>query len=104
MSTDATGKGTVVGKDSLIPAGVAVALVLAAISFHTWLTSCFGELNKSLTEISHRLDSLENGVKSSWSAQDMKVWEMEMRQRNPNLNVPDAWNVLRRQPEFMPPK
>jgi len=95
MSTDAEKR--IISKESLIPIGAVVAIVCAAMSLHLWLSASFTEINTSLNEIKHRMDSLENGVRGSWSAQDMKVWEMELRQRNPSMSIPDTWNVIRRQ-------
>jgi hypothetical protein len=88
-----------IGKDTLMPLGMVVGLLLGVIGCCTWLDSRFDALtqnsNSRFTEIATGLRSLDNRLRDlelkqhhRWDSLDMKDWMLELKRLNPDLQVP----------------
>lgn len=64
-----------------LPVGTAVAITVAAITFHMYLSSQFNALMR-------RLDRIEDQANDRWTATDMRIWTLELGRKNPTLDVP----------------
>ena len=100
-STPKVSKALVVGTNTLIPIGAVVAVFLAAWQIQSYLDKKFelmqvqlNSIKQESTEFNHtvksQLATIEAMMANRWTSQDMKIWEQELKIRNPTLNVPDS--------------
>lgn len=88
-----------IGKDTLMPLGMVMGLLVGVIGCYTWLDSRFDALtlnsNSRFSEISTALRGLDNRLRDlelkqhhRWDSLDMKDWTLELKRLNPLLEVP----------------
>lgn len=46
------------------------------------------------TSINYRLDAYDSKSANRWTSQDMKIFSLEMRIENPDVNVPDVDKII----------
>ena len=74
----------VLSRGTLMPLGLVVGIVAVCATIIV-------QTNGIMTRIS----SLETVVRQSWMLPDQKVWELELRNANPQLNVPKSEVVFK---------
>jgi hypothetical protein len=88
-----------IGKDTLMPVGLVVGILLGIIGFYSWLDARFDGLaetcNGRFTEIATALRGMDNRLRDlelkqhhRWDSLDMKEWMLELKRLNPTLRVP----------------
>ena len=70
-------KKTVIGKDTLIPLG----MVLAICSGVVWMIS-------QLESIHYKLQTIDEKMVNHWTKQDMENWGLRLKMENPELKIP----------------
>ena len=70
-------KKTLITKDTLMPLGLVVALCCAVF----WISN-------QLTNINHKLDSLEGKLEEQWTKRDMENWGLKLKMSNPEIIIP----------------
>jgi peroxiredoxin family protein len=99
-------KAMVISTNTLVPLGAVVAVFLTAWQVQAYLAKQFMQmqvqldmLRKDYTEhtyvVNHQLDAIRAIMGDRWTSQDMKIWEQELKIRNPNLNVPNSVEITR---------
>lgn len=73
--------GSSLDETTLIPLGIAAAIVLFAIGA-AW------RLSATLTKIELRLASIQHTLDGHWTLKDQLGWAMELKEKNPSMNVP----------------
>ncbi len=71
----------VINADTLVPVSVAI-LGVTGVSTLIWRVSA------KTTEILHRLDSMDDKLDNHWTRTDQLEWAVQLRDENPELNVP----------------
>ena len=71
-------KKTLLGKDTLMPLGMVIALCGGVV----WIST-------QLTNINYKLDLLEEKLEDQWTTRDMENWGLKLKLGNPELTVPD---------------
>ena len=74
-------KKTLLGKDTLMPLGMVIALCGGVV----WISS-------QLNGINHKLDMLEEKLEDQWTRRDMENWGLKLRLENPELTIPELEN------------
>ena len=72
-------KKTIIGKDTLVPLG----MVLAICSGVVWMIS-------QLDSINYKLQTIDEKIANHWTKQDMENWGLRLKMENPALRVPKA--------------
>ena len=72
-------KRTVIGKDTLVPLGVVVAICSGVI----WMIS-------QLESIHYKLVTIDEKMVNHWTKQDMENWGLRLKMENPDLKIPKA--------------
>lgn len=70
-------KKTLLGKDTLMPLGMVIALCGGVV----WIST-------QLTNINYKLDMLEEKLEDQWTRRDMENWGLKLKLENPNITVP----------------
>jgi len=78
-SLEMSDKKTVIGKDTLVPLG----MVLAICSGVVWMIS-------QLDSINYKLQTIDEKIANHWTKQDMENWGLRLKMENPTLTVPKA--------------
>jgi hypothetical protein len=89
MGTD---KPIVLGKNTLVPLGVMLGVIITMVSVWGYLDSRFGAIMGSLDRQDRRLEQLERNSKDRWSSIDMRLWVSEFRRMNPEIKIPNLLN------------
>jgi len=71
-------KKTLLGKDTLMPLGMVIALCGGVV----WIST-------QLTNINYKLDMLEEKLEDQWTKRDMENWGLKLKLENPELTVPE---------------
>ena len=71
-------KRAILGKDTLIPLGLVVAICGGVV----WIST-------QLTNINYKLDLLEGKLEDQWTKRDMENWGLKLKMGNPELQIPD---------------
>ena len=71
-------KKTLLGKDTLMPLGMVIALCGGVV----WIST-------QLTNINYKLDLLEEKLEDQWTTRDMENWGLKLKLGNPELVVPE---------------
>ena len=71
-------KRAILGKDTLIPLGLVVAICGGVV----WIST-------QLTNINYKLDLLEGKLEDQWTNRDMENWGLKLKMGNPELKIPD---------------
>jgi len=99
-------RAAVIGANTLVPLGAVFLVFMAAWKVQAFMEDKFKAMQKQLDEIKHeatessytvnnQLDGLKNMMVNRWTSQDMKIWEQELKIRNPSLDVPNSSDVTR---------
>lgn len=72
-----------IDRSTLIPLGVAAAIVTTFIGATWWLQG-------RLSDIDRRLERIEYKTDASWNQTSMENWALRLARSNPNLVVPDV--------------
>lgn len=78
----------VIGPNTLIPLGLAAALVVSIIGGVFWLDSRFDNLEA-------RMEQIERNVGGRWTGNNMKLWSEMMQRQNPESKIPDPWSIVK---------
>lgn len=70
-------KKTIIGKDTLVPLG----MVLAICSGVVWMIS-------QLDAIHYKLQTIDEKMIDHWTKQDMENWGLRLKMENPTITVP----------------
>lgn len=87
-STNGNGRKTILGPNTLMPAGAMVTLILTIIAAVFWLDTRFDELEVRMMEI-------ERSIGDRWTGNDMKLWTEMMQRQNQTLCIPDPWTITK---------
>ena len=90
-----------IGRDTLMPVGMVLGILLGVIGFYSWLDARFDGLaensNGRFTEITTALHSMDDRLRElevkqhhRWDSLDMKEWMLELKRLNPDLRVPSV--------------
>lgn len=90
-----------IGRDTLMPVGMVLGIMLGVIGFYSWLDARFDGLaennNGRFTEITTALHSMDDRLRElevkqhhRWDSLDMKEWMLELKRLNPELRVPSV--------------
>jgi len=74
-------KKTLLGKDTLMPLGMVIALCGGVV----WIST-------QLNGINHKLDMLEEKLEDQWTRRDMENWGLKLKLNNPEISIPDLDN------------
>lgn len=91
---------------TLLPISVVVSVMMAVWAAWVYLDTRFGALNTNLQELTFRVRALEMAVDGQlkdirksidmqWTRQDMKIWEQDLKIKNPAISVPDCVMIAR---------
>lgn len=72
---------------ALGPLGTILALILTILPSSYFVTERLAKLDNQLVRLNERLDRLAD---DRWTYVDQRLWSMELRNLNPDLNVPTA--------------
>tara|TARA_R110000824_G_scaffold40353_22_gene121143 strand:- start:807 stop:1058 length:252 start_codon:yes stop_codon:yes gene_type:complete len=78
MGDNMSDKKMVIGKDTLVPLG----MVLAICSGVVWMIS-------QLDSIHYKLKTIDEKMINHWTTQNMENWGLKLKMLNPNLTIPD---------------
>ena len=78
---------SVIDYNTFVPLGVIVAIWIFAFPFLV-------KAVRLLQSIDQRLTALEQGMAETWSLKDMRIWELELRNGNPTLQVPNSFQIV----------
>lgn len=92
-------KVPLLNRETLVPIGLLVAVVLSSITATVWINTQLLNLIHSVKTTNDRIDlmkdqltalgrQVENGHSEDWSRADMIRWVELVNAKNPNLNVP----------------
>jgi len=70
-------KKTLLGKETLMPLGMVIALCGGVV----WIST-------QLTNINYKLDMLETKLEDQWTKRDMENWGLKLKLENPDIEVP----------------
>ena len=70
-------KKVIIGKETLVPLG----MVLAICSGVVWMIS-------QLDSINYKLQTIDEKIANHWTKQDMENWGLRLKMENPTLTVP----------------
>jgi hypothetical protein len=76
-SLEMSDKKTIIGKDTLVPLG----MVLAICSGVVWMIS-------QLDAIHYKLQTIDEKMIDHWTKQDMENWGLRLKMENPTITVP----------------
>lgn len=71
----------VLNPETLVPIGVAASIVVAVVAV-IWRVAT------RLTRIDTRLEGIETSLREHWTRADQLSWVMDLREKNPDLEVP----------------
>lgn len=94
-------KRPVIDKHTLVPIYFVLGALAVGYGFLNYLDHRFSpvdQIARSVTEIGYRLDAIEASLAERWTATHQKMWELQMRQLNPNLVIPNTWEITGRRP------
>ena len=74
-------KKTLLGKDTLMPLGMVIALCGGVV----WIST-------QLNGINHKLDMLEEKLEDQWTRRDMENWGLKLKLNNPEISIPNLDN------------
>ena len=72
-----------IDRNTLIPLGVAAAVVTAFIGATVWLQG-------RLSDIDRRLERIEYKTDASWNQVSMENWALRLARENPQIVVPEV--------------
>ena len=93
-----------IDRETLIPISVVFAVLSVGFGAFAWLNNRFdqmdknqnsatGEVKDALKDFGYRIKAIEDRLDSNsmdrWTGTDMKLWVLELRQKNPSLVIPD---------------
>lgn len=78
-----------VNQNTLIPLGVAAAIVVAAVTHFRWMDAQFSELRQEVRD-------LRQALNQQWTVQDMEVFALRVKTLNSGFNVPDVNEIRAR--------
>ena len=94
-------KPTSIDQRTWVPLAGAVGAIMLLLGAMAWLDNRFqavavdiADTKDRVTSISHELERMSDRFSDRWTASQMKVWELELRRRNPTLDLPDAWAIV----------
>ena len=99
-------KVAVVSSNTLIPLGAVVLVFMAAWNVQSFMEKKFKDMQEQLNDIKHaatasnysmnsQLGALKTMMVNRWTSQDMKIWEQELKIRNPTIDVPNSTDITR---------
>ena len=104
-ATEATSKIKVITQNTLIPIGTAIGAALFFLGVVNYLDARFSAAATELAMLKDQLRNMDYNINGQlktirvlnsdrWTARDMKVWEQDLKIRNPTLNIPDSHTVV----------
>jgi hypothetical protein len=79
-------------RETLVPIGLVVAVVIAITTGAVWLNSTLQSLDFQLTALQNKVDSIQQQLEAAsfdrWTGRDMKLWTELLKAKNPNLEIP----------------
>lgn len=91
----------VIDNKTLVPIYAVAAVLMLCYGFLNYLDDRFKPVDgiaANVVEIGHRLDMIEAVVSDRWTATHQKMWELQMRQMNPSIAIPNTWEITGRRP------
>lgn len=89
----------VITATTLVPLGLAVIVVVTALTLKTWIDTQFETMNTSIRELQYQMrrfeDALANGTQDSWHGISMELWAERLARANPTLQVPSVRDILK---------
>ena len=85
---------TILNRDTLIPIGVAIAIVTPIGFGISWLRDGQRDNSSAIealrTEVTNRFDKFEIRSQDRWTGTQMQLWVLQLQRDNPALKIPDA--------------
>lgn len=82
-----------ISENTLIPIGIAVAIVIAAASYTAWLSAKFTSLSDKITsqgtDLRERIQKIEFMLGERFTKEEFRRWERGLFLANPELKAPD---------------
>lgn len=88
------GNGTkpiILGKNVLMPVGVTSAIIGLMLLCASYIKS---NITDPISTMQVDVNDIRRTLTDRWTGTNMKMWELEMRRRNPDLNMPNAWDIV----------
>lgn len=87
-----TDKPSIINRDTLIPIGVAIAIVVPIGVGISWLRDgqkdSSNEIQALRVEMSNRFDKIESRAADRWTGTQMQLWALQLQLDNPTVRVP----------------
>lgn len=84
-------KPLVLDRAVLVPVGVVALAVTAVFGALHYFDS---QLVQPLRELQSDVKDIRAAMVDRWTGTNMKMWELEMRRRNPELDMPNTWDIV----------
>ena len=85
---------TVLNRDTLIPIGVAIAIVIPIGVGISWLRDGQRDnsyaIEKLRNDMTTRFDTLELQNRERWTLWQMRLWAAQLQRDNPTMKVPEV--------------
>lgn len=80
-------------RDTLIPIGLVVGIVVAFASGAVWLNTKLQSIDFNMEMLRQELKAvtlkLETDHREHWSTRDMQLWAKLLKAQNPDMNIPE---------------
>ena len=85
--------------NTLIPLSATFAIIVSLASGLWWIKDQFTEIKVQFVEVKAQVSQVNLKIdamsKDRWTSQDMTIWELEARSKNPTLGIPSVKEILR---------
>jgi hypothetical protein len=103
--TEVKAKG-ILSTNTLVPLGFVVAMIVLAFNAQRYLDAKFLGMQqridgtqKQIFDLTYtlntQLSTIRGMMNNRWTAQDMRIWEQELKINNPSLTIPDSTKITR---------
>ena len=92
-------KEMVLTPSTLVPLGMVVGIILSLVTGSIYFERKFSTMTTQMSDMQHnvnlKLQTIQERMLNRWTAQDMKIWEQELKIHNPELTVPNSSEIVR---------
>ena len=91
----------IIDKRALVPVyviGGVLAVLFLALNYLDNRFAPVARIETNVRDIGYRLDEIEGILADRWSATHQKMWELQLKQMNPSLQLPNTWDIVGRKP------
>jgi hypothetical protein len=90
-------RGWEIGPNTKTTLSVVASCITIFLGGALWITTSLGSMERSILELSHRVDTLDTRLRAlegttddRWRRSDMKAWVRDAKERNPSLSLPSV--------------